>query len=270
MSFDNVAEILRYIAHTDDKCATDVTYALALLSTNIDKMRENLKYQMIGQLSDNRFDELERLTGFLNNITALYNKIESCINILAEDTAASKRDDANIGEVDDAEALHDAEAESRPESGTFGGDSGERTDYSQYEVDRFERHDLSEDFVHSRIAKFEFKGKSYPADSWKTALMTLVRVLYEEDPDRMKSFVDDERFIGKKIRYFTLEPLYAESGCLRTTKLNGTDLFVHTNLSSNDTARFIRKILEAYGYSPREFIVFLRADYKELHYGKRG
>ena len=51
----------------------------------------------------------------------------------------------------------------------------------------------------------------------------------------------------------------------RNRQIGNTGIYVWTNLSANDTVKLIKNILNHLEIPIKDFIVYLRADYSELH-----
>ena len=72
--------------------------------------------------------------------------------------------------------------------------------------------------------------------------------------------VNNPLFCGKKNTYFQKKSVPE-----RNELISGTDIYVWTNLSANDIVKLIRRMLKYLQIPEENFIVFLRADYSELH-----
>ena len=236
MTQKEVLEVLQHIVDSDEKCATDVMYALVLLSTNVNNMLESVKNQMRTRLEENRFDDMARLTEFCNHILELNDQIEICIENLIRDSENSQKTvEKNIVPT-------------------------ERIDYSKYTVDPRERHTLDEDFKNRKICAFRVYDTEVRVDSWRGALLKFCGEIGKQNIHLLESMVDNPDFRGRKNTYFLKESVPE-----RNERIPGTDIYVWTNLSANDTVNLIRKILGHIHVSEKDFIVFLRADYSELH-----
>ena len=236
MTENEVLVVLKHIVDSDEKCATDVMYALSLLSTNTEKMLESIKQQMREHLNSNRFDEITKLTDYCNLIMELNKQIELCITTLIRDSVNTQKAIAN---------------NTVPST---------KIDYSQYCVDRRESHTLAEDFEHKKICAFRVNDLEFNVQNWKDTLLKLCELVGKQSIKLLEGMVENPDFTGKKNTYFLK---YYVPG--RNERIPGTDIFVWTNLSANDIVKLIKKILHYLHIPEENFIVFLRADYSELH-----
>ena len=97
-------------------------------------------------------------------------------------------------------------------------------------------------FTGKMPSAFVFNNKRYAINSWKQLLLTISNEmvkLHTKDFDRVLSLR------GRKRPYFT-----KNAGELRVPEeINGTGVFVETNLSSNAIVRLSRDVLQLFGYN---------------------
>ena len=92
-----------------------------------------------------------------------------------------------------------------------------------------------------KIVAFIFDGHRYELRSWKDLLCTLARILKEKHPD---AFLRVLQLRGKKRPYFSRRPID-----LRKPELiEGTDIYVETNLSASYIVRLCRELVRLFGY----------------------
>lgn len=238
MTQQEVLSVLKHISDSDEQCATDIMYALTLLSSNTEKMLNSIKEQIKNNVSENKFDEVVKLTDFCNHIIELNDQMELCISTLIRDSENTKKalEKNNI--------------------------TATKIDYGKYVVDQMEQHSLSEDFEYRRICAFKLNGIEFKVSSWQDTLVTLCEYIAKQDIGLIEKMMGNPDFTGRKVIYFQKEHFHR-----RNKLIPGTDIYVWINMSANSIVAFIRKILHYLNVPEEDFIVFLRADYSELHRG---
>lgn len=124
------------------------------------------------------------------------------------------------------------------------------------ELDKKEKHYLSDDFTYKRPYGFNFKGKAYKdVTVWKRLYVLFLKYLSQHEPD-FKNVIFDSKFISKRgHKSFSTDEKELRS------PLNVTEnIFAETNLSANDTTDRMLDVLEAFGYKEKDFVVYLRED----------
>ena len=72
----------------------------------------------------------------------------------------------------------------------------------------------------------------------------------------------DDDFKGRLNNYFM-----KKSVPRRNKQIPGTDLYVWVNQNANSLVGMVTKAIKKYGYSKKDLVLYLRADYSELHKG---
>ncbi len=133
--------------------------------------------------------------------------------------------------------------------------------YADYVVDSTVPYSLTEDFTHKRPAAFSLQGTRIEANDWKDVFMQTCEALVSMDKGTFMLFVSDKMMQGRKIAYFSKDPT-----SMRKAKLiQGTDIYVTTNLSANRIRDIIQKMLGRYSIPLSEYKIYLKADYTALH-----
>ena len=237
------------------KCSNEIFYALTLLDTALSNSTAAFKEAVKEKLDNNNFSEAQELIECCTKTEKLSDEINSILNYVSEKVVKSK-----IIETDNNSIVEkDKENTEKPFSIDFE-ETSIPVDYSKYETNRYECHTLDEDFMHKKICAFELNGVYRDVHNWKNALVRLCEMLAREDLNKLKSFVNNPDFKGRKNTYFLNE--YVPE---RNQRIGNTDIYVWTNLSANDTVKLIKNILNHYDVPISAFIVYLRADYSELH-----
>jgi len=113
-------------------------------------------------------------------------------------------------------------------------------------------HHLSEDFTYKKITAFVFYGKMYSVSDWSNALLTFCNEYAKINKDFPFLLVESPQFKGKKIEYFSCTPTGH-----RSEKIENTNVYVYSNLSSNAIVKLINDILLFFNENPKEFYIYL-------------
>ena len=134
--------------------------------------------------------------------------------------------------------------------------------YNEYLVDMEMPHTLYEDYTHKRPYAFVLNEKQkVEVKTWQEMLLKTCEILASVDREKFASFQSDIKMNGKKVRYFSAD----SSKIRKPVTVQGTDIYIETNMSSNGIRNLIVKMLQQYGMKISDFKLFLRADYSALH-----
>lgn len=124
------------------------------------------------------------------------------------------------------------------------------------ELDKKEKHYLSENFTYKRPYGFSFKGKAYKdVKTWKRVYILFLKQLSETERN-FKNIINESSFVSKRgIKAFS-----TSGNELRSAKKINKHLFVETNLSANYTRDRMLEVLDVFGYKEKDFVVYLRED----------
>ena len=235
------------------KSANEIYYALTLLDTALSNSTSAFKDAVKEKLDSNKFVEAQQLIDCCTKTENLSDKINSILNYVSEQVVKSEifttKEEPQAKEHTAIDNVSPSDMSTTVP-----------VDYSKYETNRYECHTLDEDFMHKKICAFELNGEYFNVSSWKHALITLCNWTLKNHYNELQSFVNNPDFQGKKNTYF-MDKYVPE----RNKKIGNSSIYVWTNLSANDTVKLIKNILSHLGISHNEFIVYLRADYTELH-----
>lgn len=124
------------------------------------------------------------------------------------------------------------------------------------ELDKKEKHYLSEDFTYKRPYGFNFNGKAYKdVTVWKRLYVLFLNYLSQHESD-FKKVIFDSRFVSKKGH----KSFSKDEKELRSPLKITEDIFAETNLSANDITDRMIEVLSAFGYKEEDFVVYLRED----------
>lgn len=231
------------------KSADEIFYALSMLDTALYNSKEAFKKEISKNLEENSFDKVRSNSDYCNQIENISLSINELLTYLSNTSFPNKQCEIPI--------IDEAVGNILVQNNSY---STCPIDYSKYETNRFECHTLDEDFIYKKICAFELNGEYFNVSSWKHTLLTLCHWVSKHYPEKLSSFVNNSEFKGKKNIYFMNEYVHE-----RNRQIGNTGIYVWTNLSANDTVKLIKNILNYLGISTKNFIVYLRADYSDLH-----
>ena len=124
------------------------------------------------------------------------------------------------------------------------------------ELDKREKHYLTEDLTYKRPYGFSFKGKAYRnVHVWKKVYELLLKQLEKNEPG-FSRLTSDSRFISNRGN----KSFSKSENDLRSPLKINNNFYAETNLSANHISNAILKLLDVFGYSEEDFIVYLRED----------
>jgi hypothetical protein len=98
------------------------------------------------------------------------------------------------------------------------------------------------------LVSFTFQGKRYETKYWNELLLKLSSILAESHREH---FDDILTISGRKRLFFSRNP-----ADLRTpNQIDGTDIYVETNLSADSILRLSRNVIEKFGYSESDLSI---------------
>jgi len=107
---------------------------------------------------------------------------------------------------------------------------------------------LSESYTGKSIVSFTFKGDKYSVRSWKEMLIKICNLMLSGHREQFDKVFN---LVGRKRPYFTKNP-----NELRAPKrINGTDIYVETNLSANSIVKHSKNILALFGYDEKDLSI---------------
>lgn len=238
-----LSELVSMIKSEYPKNAIEIKECLMLLSESIDSTISDIQKGANDAFASRKFDKVGELTQFAKKLVDVQTNLEQYTTALElEDTKA------------ETEVINQQDSEQKIES-------HELPNYSDYAVDSNIPYNLYEDFTHKCPAAFSILGTKVDAKQWKNVFLLTCKILSEKNMNTFLNFVNDSAMQGKKIRYFSKEP----ENMRKPVQIESTDIFVETNMSSNQIRNVIIKMLKRYDISLADYQVFLRADYTGLH-----
>lgn len=229
-------KVLNYIAKEFPEEAVNLTECIELITDTLDDTLNKLQQRMNKQIIERKLDGIESLVDYIKQISELENEILDLRNELEPDA--------------DKQIVIEKEEESRI-----------LPNYGDYAVDIKIPHSLYENFAHKRPVAFELFNERYECRTWIEVLTCFTDVLARTNTEILLKFNNDVSMNGKKSKYFS-----NHSEELRKPYLiKGTDLYLETNMSANSVRNIILKMLQRYGYRSNDIVIYLRADYTDLH-----
>ena len=108
-----------------------------------------------------------------------------------------------------------------------------------------------ESYAYMSISSFVLNGTRYEVKSWKDMLIQICNILLATHRDKFKQVLSLK---GRKRPYFARNP-----DELREPKmLNGTDIYIETNLSANGIVKRSRDVLSLFGYAKNDLSIEAR------------
>lgn len=124
------------------------------------------------------------------------------------------------------------------------------------ELNRFEPHNLSEDFMYKRPYGFVFKDRAFKdLGTWRNMYLTLLTQLHDIDQGKFESLTSAEEFISKKGN-----SLFSADGEDLRFGREVDGIHVELNLSANSIRDAMKKVLDYFGYNNSDMVVYLRED----------
>lgn len=228
-------ELLRTLKQYFPEKSLEISETLELLRGNLEDTRTNVRTLIMDLYDQGKHGAIEphnRLGAALLEIIAKIQEIESCL----EPNEMIKKDSTE-SEVEDA------------------------SDYNAYMVDTDVIYNLHEDFTYKRPAAFEMEGQKIEVRTWQQMLCKTCELLIQKDDERFTHFENDPAMKGRKQKLFSTNPYDMRNAC----KLQGSELYVETNLSANAIRNLILRMLGRFGIRNSEYKVYLRADYSGRH-----
>mgnify|MGYP005810388861 CR=1 FL=1 len=106
-------------------------------------------------------------------------------------------------------------------------------------------------YTHKPISSFVFKGTKYEVKSWKDMLVQICNIMLASHRDGFEQVLN---LVGRKRPYFT-----RNQNELRSPEIiNGTDIYVETNLSANSILKLAIDLLSLFGYTKDDLSIEVR------------
>lgn len=250
----NFEEVYQYLNEKEPEIANSIGYASEMLLSQIDKAIEALRKRRVEAVNNDEDEECERLRNYRDRLKEYKEDINTYLNYATNSVKSSNNEEVSSF-IPGFKADNDI---TQDETCTM------PTDYSKYNVDNSKPHTLDETFTHKKICAFMFRREKYTVNNWQDTLVKLCNLLSDLYPNKTKSLVNNPKFEGRKVSYFSYN--YVKG---KNIKIDGANIYVWINLSANDIVKVITNLLIEFNEHPSDFYVYLRADYTELHYGEQ-
>lgn len=231
--------ILKLLQKEFPSTVVDIRDALELLEVAIDNSIDKIGEKINYFYSDRNYEKVSELSLNSRELNTINNKIQDTISKLDSIMDNIISNDNSKGKI---------------EKGT--------PNYADYLVDKNIEHTLNEDYTNKKPASFSIEGKNIKANDWKSVLIKTLNYLAEKDSRILESFINDKNMNGKKVLYFSDKKEYIKRA---PKKVDQTNIYVETNQSANSIIKLISKVLDKYNISLKEYKIYFRADYSELH-----
>lgn len=248
----NFEEVYQYLNENEPKLANQICYASELLLSHIDEAIEVLRERRKQAVEIEDDVECDRLKNYRDMLKEYKKDINTYLNYATRKTqpvSNEKEDSPFIPGFESEIDITQDELYKNP------------TDYSRYNINSSKPHSLDEDFTHTKICAFMFRNKKYKVKSWQDAIVTLCNLLAKKSEKIFNTLISNPTFIKRKVSYFGYDKVNG-----RNALIKDTNIYVWTNLSANEIAKFISDLLISFGENPNDFYIYLRADFTERHY----
>lgn len=235
-------ELLSFIGTEVPNAASDIKESLDLLSSSISVCLEQLNGELGKSHASADYKRAMEIIKKSEKIQEIDIQIQ---NIVAQ------LDDV----LDGQEVMERIESDS-------GKIEREVPNYRDYYVDQNVEYSLYDDFTHKRPAALKINGTKELTKDWKEVLLKTLAIVAKKDIKTLNNFTTLPEMQGKKVPYFCKS---LNSKMRKPMKIEGTDIYVETNLSANGIRNLLIKVLKQYKIPLNSYKIYLRADYSELH-----
>lgn len=195
-------------------------------------------------LNDNdSYDLMHQYTDYSKEIANIIQKLNNISNDIAI---------VNIESPDDTEVIDNEEEM-----------SSKNINYNDktFVTDSKVSHTLYEDFTYTRPAAIEIENEYLEANKWQDILNQCCKYLYQKDSDTFIKFLNDDTMTGRTCKYFS----YSQNDLRDGKLINGTNIYVESNVSAMFVRNMIIKMLEKYEIPKRKCHIFIRRDFTSIH-----
>lgn len=113
------------------------------------------------------------------------------------------------------------------------------------------RIEIEESYAYKSISSFVFKGTRYEIRSWKDMLIKICNIMFSTHRDKFDQVLN---LVGRKRPYFTKNL----NELRQPERINGTDIYVETNLSANSIVKLSMDILSLFRYTKDDISIEAR------------
>lgn len=107
------------------------------------------------------------------------------------------------------------------------------------------------DYAGRNVEGYEFRGKSEKIDSWIALLLAICDLMKTEQGNNFEKCLG---LVGRKRPYFSKNSDLLRKG----KKIDGTDIYVETNLSANSIVGLSRELIALFGYKASDLKIWVR------------
>lgn len=233
-------KLISFLKTEFPKDAIEIQECIELLNQCIGGSVESIK-SALGTAFDNRdYAKMSNIQDMLKTVDQVQAKLEEYTDLLQLD------EEIEEGILNDDNSVDE---------------SKELPDYDSLRVDQNIPYTLYDDYTHKRPAGFEIFGVRQDVKDWKDVFVSTCEVLARKDSVTFETFVNDKNMQGRKVPYFCKDP----KGIREPRKVDGTDVFVMTNMSANQVRNVVERMLRKYGIKINDYKLFLKADYTARH-----
>lgn len=219
----------------------------------LDREQKTIDQQIPQLISARDYDKANLYVEMSKTVSEMYMDVDKVANKYGLDRD-NMSDEIMVENFDDSDVLVEDDMDSFLEKDT-------KINYENYRVDENITYELLTDFCHMKPAAFSLDGVRYPARLWKIVLLQTCELLWKKNQSIFENFIDDKFMQGKTRNYFSTD----KSGMTKPELVNGTGIYVETNLSANSIRDVIIKMLDKYRIPHAAYQIYLSKDLNPLH-----
>lgn len=213
----------------------DYVDSLHLLKSSIQEMLQGLNAKTTELIAEQKYSEVTDAIQKADNIKQVNEQLQRYIEGLSPQNITKKKQDKEVTKIIPG--------------------------YKECIVDNKEPHTLTEDFTYTKPYAFSIEQHEFKVNEWKQVLQHTIGYLADKNPSIIKSFVDNQKFAGKKNNYFS----YNNSNMNTSLKIQSLGIWYETTFTANNIAKLVSTMLEEFHINTTDYIIYLRADYRERH-----
>lgn len=234
-----LSELIPFIVNEVPHATRDLKESLDLLSGSIQGCLAQLGEQLIDAHQRADYKRSIEISQQSEKIKKIENQIQQIVSQLDEDLDNYDNSDVELEKME-----------------------RKIPNYREYYIDQKVEYSLNDDFTHKRPVAFKLNHKKELAKDWKEVLIKTLAILAQKDINILKNFTVQSEMQGKRVPYFSEDQ---HQKMRKPIKIEGTDIYVETNLSANSIRDLVIKVLNQYEIPMNQYKIYLKADYSELH-----
>lgn len=141
----------------------------------------------------------------------------------------------------------------------------EKTDYTQYLVNKTVAYKLTEDFKNTSPYAFSFDGEKYLVDNWYEITIKVCEILYKKNQKLFRDIVGSCAVKGRKNPYIAFDDDYSANSIGVPRILLDTNIIVEQRLNANQHMKVVKRLLDEFRIPRTAISIYLESDRKSKH-----